>query len=238
MNPVNPVLRYSVRLSSLPTTIMRESRLLKKDLFGEVRLETRGAQPQIVRDTASAAPPLRWLANALMRREARVLAALDGVEGIPRLIRADRRQLAREYLDGAPMHRAKPGDPDFFRQALRLLRRLHARGVVHNDLAKEPNILVTARGLPAFIDFQMAWHARRRGRLFRVLGYDDLRHLLKHKRTYCAERLTNRQRQILATPSAPSRLWMRLIKPPYLFVTRRLLGWADREGASDRGERQ
>lgn len=218
--------------------MMRESRLLKKDLFGEVRLETGGAQSEIVRDTASAAAPLRWLAKALMRREARVLAALDGIGGVPRLIRAEPGRLVREYLDGAPMHRAKPADPDFFRQALRLLRRLHARGVVHNDLAKEPNVLVTTRGRPAFIDFQMAWHARRRGRLFRVLGYDDLRHLLKHKRSYCAERLTDRQRRILAAPSLPSRLWMRLIKPPYLFVTRRLLGWADREGASDRGERR
>jgi hypothetical protein len=31
---------------------------------------------------------------------------------------------------------------------------------------------------------------------------------------------------------------MRIVKPPYLFVTRRLLGWADREGAADRGERR
>lgn len=218
--------------------MMRESRLLKKDLFGEVRLESAGEQRRIVRDTASAALPLRWLANALMRREARALAALDDVEGTPQLIFADRGRLARKYIDGAPMHRAKPANPDFFRQALRLLRELHARGVVHNDLAKEPNVLVTVHGNPAFVDFQLAWHAQRRGRLFRILGYDDLRHLLKHKRTYCPDRLTDRQRQILATPSLPARLWMRLVKPPYLFVTRRLLGWADREGASDRGERQ
>jgi hypothetical protein len=31
---------------------------------------------------------------------------------------------------------------------------------------------------------------------------------------------------------------MGTIKPVYLFVTRRLIGWADREGASDRGARQ
>ena len=218
--------------------MMNESRLLKKDLFGEVRLETSGGPRQIVRDTSDAAPPLRWLARGLMRREARVLAALGGLAGVPALVHADRGRLAREYLDGAPMHRAKPTDPDYFRHALRLLRRLHARDVVHNDLAKEPNLLVAANGEPAFVDFQMAWHAPGRGRLFRLLGYDDLRHLLKHKRTYCAHRLTERQRRILATPSLPSRLWMRIVKPPYLFVTRRLLGWADREGASDRGERQ
>jgi RIO-like serine/threonine protein kinase len=218
--------------------MMLESRLLKKDLFGEVRLESGCGARQIVRDARPAAAAVRWLARGLMRREARVLASLDGLEGVPGLIRAERSQLVREYLEGAPMHHAKPADPDYFRRALRLLRRLHARDVVHNDLAKEPNLLVTAGAGPAFVDFQMAWYAPRRGRLFRILGYDDLRHLLKHKRTYCADHLTARQRRILATPSLPSRLWMRIIKPPYLFVTRRVLGWADREGASDRGERR
>jgi hypothetical protein len=218
--------------------MMLESRLLKKDLFGEVRLESGVGTPRIVRDTASAALPVRWLARGLMRREARVLAALDGLDGVPALIRTDRTSLVRAYLEGAPMHHARPADPRYFRDALRLLRRLHARGVVHNDLAKEPNLLVTSGGTPAFVDFQMAWHSPGRGRLFRILGYDDLRHLLKHKRSYCAGHLTARQRRILATPSLPSRLWMRIVKPPYLFVTRRLLGWADREGASDRGERR
>ena len=173
-----------------------------------------------------------------MRREARALAALDGLDGVPRLIRMERSRLEREYLDGEPMHRAKPRDPDYFRRALRLLRQLHARGVVHNDLAKEPNILVVGSGQPAFVDFQLAWYARSRGRLFRTLGYDDLRHLLKHKRSYCPQRLTARERRILATPSLPSRLWRRIVKPPYLYITRNLLGWADREGASDRGERR
>ena len=134
------------------------------------------------------------------------------------------------------MHHAKPAGSTYFRCALRRLRLLHARNVVHNDLAKEPNMLVTRAGQSAFVDFQMAWHAPGRGRLFRTLGYDDIRHLLKHKRTYCAQHLTNRQRRIPAAPSLPSRLWMRIVKPPYLFITRRLLGWADREGASDRGE--
>lgn len=218
--------------------MMLESRLLKKDLFGEVRLESDGCGRRIVRDASRAALPLRWLANSLMRREARVLAALEGLDGVPGLIRAERNRLEREYLEGAPMHHAKPRDPSYFRHAMRLLRQLHARGVVHNDLAKEPNILVARGGQPAFVDFQLAWHAPGRGRLFCALAYDDLRHLLKHKRSYCPDCLTHRERQILARPSLPSRLWMRTVKPPYLFLTRRVLGWADREGASDRGERR
>ena len=74
----------------------------------------------------------------------------------------------------------------------------------------------------------------RRGALARALGHDDLRHLLKHKRSYLPERLTAREKKILATPSLASRAWMASGKQVYLFVTRRILHWRDREGAGDR----
>jgi RIO-like serine/threonine protein kinase len=217
---------------------MTESELLKKDLFGEIRLSQASAGKRVIRDTSRASPAIRWLARALLRREARVLAALDGVDGIPQLVEAGRDRLVREYLEGQPMHRARPEDPAYFRRSARLLRQLHRAGVVHNDLAKEPNILVCDDGSPAFVDFQLAMVSARRGPLFRVLAWDDLRHLLKHKRTYRPQDLTTRERNILATPSLPSRIFSSTIKPAYLFITRRLLGWADREGAGDRGERR
>jgi hypothetical protein len=84
------------------------------------------------------------------------------------------------------------------------------------------------------VDFQLAVVHRRRGRLFRALAREDLRHLLKHKRSYRPDSLTRRQQQMLATPSPLSRTWKLTVKPVYWFVTRRLLGWADREGAADR----
>ena len=161
-----------------------------------------------------------------------------GREGDKVTSRMIRDRLAREYLEGQPMHRARPGDLDYFRRGARLLRQVHRAGVVHNDLAKEPNLLVRGDGSPAFLDFQLAMVTTRRGRLFRLLAWDDLRHLLKHKRTYCPQDLTRRERSILATPSLPSRIFRATVKPVYLFVTRRLLGWADREGAGDRGERR
>jgi len=134
-----------------------------------------------------------------------------------------------------PLHIGKPTDERYFVSAARLLRRLHQRGVAHNDLAKEPNLLVTGDGSAAFIDFQLAWHAPRRGRLFRIAAREDIRHLLKHKRNYRPDALTQRELRILATPSALSRAYMASVKPVYLFITRQLLGWSDREGASDRG---
>ncbi len=215
---------------------MDEARLLKKDLFGEVWHRQTADGAVILRDTAVAHWWARWLARALMRREARVLAQLGNMDGVPELLSVDKHRLIRRYVAGTPMHFARPDTKAYFNDAARLLRGLHRRGVVHNDLAKEPNLLVREDGSAAFIDFQLAWHARRRGRLFRIAAREDLRHLLKHKRTYRPEDLTAREQAILATPSALSRAYMSSVKPVYLFVTRRLFGWADREGAGDRGQ--
>lgn len=211
-------------------------RVLKRDLFGRVervRLPG-GAGLGVRRDTREARWWTRWLARRLAAREARSLRRLDGLAGTPRVLAFDGGVLLRSWMAGRPMQEARPTDPEYFRHAMALVRRLHRAGVVHNDLAKEPNWLVDEAGRPALVDFQLAWAPRRRGRLFRVLAREDLRHLLKHKRYYCAERLTARERAILARPALLSRLWMATGKRVYLFVTRRLLGWRDREGAGDR----
>ena len=208
--------------------------ILKADLFGTVALRASSAGPRVLRDTRHAQSGLRWLARALARREARALARLDGLQGTPRLLALERVRLTREWIAGEPMQRARPADAGYYREALALLRRMHRAGVTHNDLAKETNWLVTPAGHPALVDFQLAVVHRRRGRLFRSLAREDLRHLLKHKRSYRPASLTARQRRMLASPAPWSRAWMKTGKRIYLLVTRRWLGWADREGAGDR----
>ena len=208
--------------------------LLKSDLFGRMTLEQEHGRQIVVRDTSDARWWLSWLARRLCHREARALARLDGLPGTPRLLAVEAGRLRREWIEGRPMQIARPRNPDYFRRARRLVAALHRQGVAHNDLAKEPNWLVTPTGAPALVDFQLATISARRGRLFRALAREDLRHLLKHKRLYCPEQLTARERQILATPALISRLWMATGKRAYQFITRRLLGWADREGAGDR----
>ncbi len=167
-------------------------------------------------------------------RESRALAALSGIAGIPALLNADGHSLTRSFIAGDAMQVRRPHDPAFFRSAARLLRRMHRRGVAHNDLAKEPNWLVTTDGEPALVDFQLALLSPNRGRCFRMLAREDLRHMLKHKRTYCPDQLTCRENSILDNPALISRLWMATGKKLYLIFTRRILGWQDREGAFDR----
>jgi RIO-like serine/threonine protein kinase len=206
---------------------------LKADVFGTIRRDG----DCVIRDTRPARGWVRWLARYLLRREQRALRHLGPVhiEGVPALLGADRHMLKRTWIEATPMHLARPRDPAYFAAALRLLRRIHAAGVLHNDLAKETNWLVTPDGRPALVDFQLASVKTRRGALARARGHDDLRHLLKHKRTYLPERLTAREKRVLGTRSLVSRLWRATGKPVYLFVTRRILRWRDREGAGDRG---
>ena len=206
-------------------------RLLKADELGRIELTERAGRTVIRRDVAAA----RWWARPFARRaaarEARALARLAGVDGVPALLGWDGRELLRGYIAGAPMQQAQPRQRAYYRDALRLLALLHRRGIVHNDLAKEPNWLVRTDGRPALVGFQIAWTRGRRGALFRLLAREDLRHLLKHKRTYCPDALSARQRAILARPSLPARLWRATGKRLYKLIARRLFGYWDNEGA-------
>lgn len=209
-------------------------RVYKRDSFGTVsRDDTRTGQA-VIRDTSTAASWLRPLARRLARREARALRVVAHIDGVPKLIAFDGVTVERSYIDGVPMYEARPRTRRYFKLAMRLLRRMHREGVTHNDLGKEANWLCTPGGEPAVVDFQIAHVHRRRGKWFRLLAREDLRHLLKHKRYYMPETLTARQRALLARPMLLTRLWRRLFKPPYRWFTRRLLHWPDRTGPEER----
>jgi RIO-like serine/threonine protein kinase len=209
---------------------------LKHDALGTTRIVGAQAGAFVERDTRTGHAALRWLARLLAAREAAALAALAELAGearVPRLLSFDGQVVRRSYLPGVPLHEAAARSPRYFVDALRVLRRLHRAGIAHNDLAKEANWLVLDDRC-AIVDFQLATWGRTRTATFRRRAYDDLRHWLKHKRTYLPQRLTARQRRVLATPTWGTRLWRGVVKPPYRFVTRALLGWPERAGPAER----
>jgi hypothetical protein len=208
---------------------------LKHDALGTTRLVATGADSFVERDTRTAYSTLRWLARRLAAREAAALAALAGESGVPRLLGFDGRVVRRSFVPGRPLYEARPRSRAYFVDALRVLRRLHRAGIAHNDLAKEANWIVTSGDACAIVDFQLATRARVRTARFRRRAYEDLRHLLKHKRTYQPHGLTARQLRLLSRPTWGTRLWRALVKPPYRFVTRVVLGWSEREGPLERG---
>ena len=208
-----------------------EVQRLKSDSFGRISVMRDAGVEFVRRDLSGVAWWLRLPARWLARREARALAALQGMEATPRLLRWDGRRLDRSFLDGAAMHLRPPRDDiAYFRAARRLLQQLHRRGIAHNDLAKEANWMVLADGRPGLIDFQLAVLGAPRSRWMRLLAREDLRHLLKHKRTYCPRALTPVENRLLRRTSWVRDAWFRTGKPLYRFVTRRLLKWEDNEG--------
>src|SRR4029077_354573 len=83
-------------------------------------------------------------------------------------------------------------------------------------------------------DFQLAACFKRRSRLFRIAAYEDIRHLLKHKRSYAPEALTPKERQILSRKSLVARIWLATGKKVYPAVPRGLFNFTDREGGGRR----
>lgn len=213
--------------------------VLKRDIFSETH---KGFAPDdpgtpVIRRVVTASPLWsRPLARLLARREIAALKAAGRIEGTPHLIATDRDGLYRTWTEGTPLHLARPADPEWYRSAGRLLSALRRAGLTHNDLAKPQNWLMTPDGGAAVIDFQLASRHRGRGPLFRLMAYEDFRHLLKQKRAYAPELLTPTGARLLARRSLPSRIWMATGKKVYNLVTRGLFRWSDGEGTGDRIE--
>jgi predicted Ser/Thr protein kinase len=213
--------------------------VLKRDLFSTIergRFLTPGGEADAVLRRIDQVPWWSALpARHLFARERRALAVAGELGIAPRLLWAGRRALIRGWLDGLPLHIAKPhGDRAYFRSAKAALRKLHRAGICHNDLAKEQNWLRGNDGHAYLTDFQLAMRFKRRGRLFRIAAYEDLRHLLKHKRRYAPDALTAAERRVLAKKSLFTRVWMASGKKLYYAITRGIFGFVDREGGGPR----
>jgi serine/threonine protein kinase len=159
----------------------------KRDALGRIELVRRAGELAVRRvATGGRLPFSSSVAHALLRREGRALRALEGVPGVARVLEqaSDGGVLVRSFLPGTPLCLARELPRDFFERLEELVRALHERGVCHNDLHKEGNVLVGADGYPSLVDFQLASVHARRGRTFAVRAREDLRHAWKHRSLY------------------------------------------------------
>lgn len=235
--------------------------VLKSDSFGRVeRLRSEDCVPPVTacRRVACGAslPGSGLVARIMLRRERVALRALEGLAGTPVLLddgqaasapsldgRAPRERdvLVRGWVEGAPLHLAESLPRDFFEHLDALVGELHARGVCHNDLHKEQNIMVGADGFPHLIDFQLASVHGRRGALYRSRVRDDLRHVQKHRRRYTrdgrgpagADESLSRGSGHGLKRGGVALVWRKSGKPLYNFITRRLLKTRDGEARRD-----
>jgi hypothetical protein len=216
-----------------------EGVLLKRDVFSTVergRYRTDTGEVDAVLRRLDQVPWWSYLAAYhLFTRERRALVRARDLDVGPALLWAGRKALVRSFIHGVALHLAKPfGDAAYFHSAKATLRRMHRAGICHNDLAKEQNWLRGNDGRAYVTDFQLAICFKGRGRLFRIAAYEDLRHLLKHKRSYAPEALTPAERKILARKSVVARTWLATGKKVYRGITRGVFNFTDREGGGRR----
>ncbi|SFL53382.1 serine/threonine protein kinase [Bradyrhizobium sp. NFR13] len=216
-----------------------EGVLLKRDVFSTVergRFRTSSGEVDAVLRRLDQVPWWSYLlALHLFTRERRALTLARELRVGPELLWAGDRALVRGFIDGVALHLAKPHhDARYFKSAKLALRKLHRMGVCHNDLAKEQNWLRGSDGLAYVTDFQLAVCFKSRSQLFRIAAYEDLRHLLKHKRTYAPELLTPKEKAILSKKSLPARVWLMTGKKVYRAITRGIFNFTDREGGGKR----
>ncbi|RCL02735.1 MAG: Serine/threonine protein kinase [Candidatus Tokpelaia sp. JSC188] len=215
--------------------------ILKRDVFSEIHLGFFVNTPeiQIIRRIATASPwwsrPLAW---CLLKREIHTLKKLKDVKGVPQLIAVDQQGLYRSWIEGTPLHLARPATPGFYRSAHKILQNLRRLGITHNDLAKPQNWLMTPEGNATFIDFQLASVHKDRGALYCYFAYEDFRHLIKQKNSFAPNLMTPTEQRILKQRSWPSNLWLATSKKIYNFFTRTVFNWSDGEGTGDRLQNQ
>jgi serine/threonine protein kinase len=216
-----------------------EGVLLKRDVFSTVergRFRMANGEVDAVLRRLDQVPWWSYpLALHLFRRERRALKLARELHVGPDLLWAGEKSRVRGFIDGVALHLAKPvGDRAYFDSAKLALRRLHRLGICHNDLAKEQNWLRGSDGKAYLTDFQLAVCFKSRSRLFRIAAYEDLRHLLKHKRRYAPEFLTPKEHQVLANKSGFARVWLATGKRVYKLITRGIFNFTDREGGGRR----
>ncbi len=148
----------------------------------------RHADPPLIVKIPGGRGPTRWMRAAMLRREHRAYVRLDGVAGIPRCLGLVRGPgLVLTYHDGVQRRLAEIDDLHaFYAELLEIVRAMHARGVVHGDLARRNNVLVLDRRHPLVLDFGMAFLRKPGFRplnrwLFEFGVQIDINHVVKMK---------------------------------------------------------
>jgi RIO-like serine/threonine protein kinase len=143
----------------------------------------------------------RWL----IRREFEIYKKLQGIKGIPKVYKLlDKDAFILEYIEGKDCSNFDKGSlpEEFFIHLRNLIDEIHAHGVVHCDLKKRMNIIITDGYQPYLIDFAAAFT---KGRMFNFIRnwfykqfyQDDLNAIAKLKKKLSPHLLTQEEEKNL-----------------------------------------
>ena len=208
---------------------------LKDDAFAQTELVARDGRKYLYKTSRLRlirGLRLRRLMKRLNNREVRTHRLLEGVQGVPRLVKCvSETSFLREFVDGRTLDRKPPYmRADFFDEFLEIVRDIHARGVAFVDLAKKENVVVTTEGRPFLIDFQVSI-ARSTGRgpiagiwnaVVRLMQEADIYHVFKHKKRIRPDLLRPEERQYARRPWF-QRIHKYCFRLPYHAIKRRII---------------
>lgn len=150
----------------------------------------------------------------LVWRETRAYRQVAGMEGVPELYRVIKGlAIVLEHIPGTSLNDLeKPSElPEgFFEACENLVSRVHARGVAHCDLKREPNILVGSDGRPYFVDWAAAILQRECRyfpfkRIYERFLKDDELAIIKLKLKHCPGAISREEKERLQYRSGPEK---------------------------------
>lgn len=210
-------------LDEITVRVIRPAKQARPD----VRLIALNGRRHVVKDYAAKGTLFKRLLGVyLVWRERVALARAEGIPGVPRVSGTmGPTALVTEYLDATEVTSAPPGllTAEFFERLTQAVNALHARGIVHGDLKKLENILVTAEGEPALVDFTAAFVTGSNPVTALVLPFiveDDLRAICKLKQRCAPHLLSEREACFLHERSAIERAYRRVRERVRLAVKR------------------
>lgn len=139
----------------------------------------------------------RWL----IEREFKVYQKLQGIKGIPKVYKLlDKDAFILEYIEGKDCSHFNKGSlsEEFFIKLKDLIDEIHRHGVVHCDLKKRTNIIITPAGQPFLIDFAAGFAKGRKFNFiwnwfYRQFYEDDLKAIAKLKKKVAPELLSKEE---------------------------------------------
>lgn len=151
------------------------------------------------------APIHRWM----IQRETRALKVLDDVEGVPDLLGVpNENAIALEYREGRILRNVEGRDlPSYFFAELEaVVHAIHDRGVVHSDLKKKENVMVSPEGEPIVIDFGTHFVKKEGFTPINSFLHDqfrsmDLNAVSKLKKQLAPQTLKEKDRERLSSPT-------------------------------------
>lgn len=201
-----------------PAVETRDLILLKRGSYGNANVYRlgEGANAQVIKEFYSRPWFIRkTFGHFLIRREARALADLDGIVGIPsRGRRIGPEVLTEAFVEGdtlVDLHRIHQTQLPraFFLDLERLVAEMHRAGYAHLDLRNLGNILCGRNGRPCILDFQSCMRTAHLPRwVRRIMENTDRSGIYKCWNHLCEEPLDPERAAFMTEFSSTRKLWV------------------------------